>query len=216
MTPASAPPRRSNWRLTVLVVRSNVQQVSPEEYVVMVPLPAQDAVVWWLRPEQIATLTTASHEVPTGQLYLSALLAPPEELVISDGWKRSLRYVSFFDALAARRSQAALVPWLERHGIAETDLRLRGDAYAACNFFNSAISTVQLQTASGIRGPLTRERLIEALESSMTVFRDDGVPYYWQMSLGPGQRFLVKGGTLYSYTNDGTEEWIPATARIVP
>lgn len=193
-----------------------LQRVSPEEYVVMVPLPAQDAVVWWLRPELIATLIAASHEIPSGQLYLSALLAPPEELVMPEGWKRSLRYVSFFDSLAARRLQVSLVPWLERHGIAETDLRLRGDAYAACNFFNSAISAVQLQTASGIKGPLTRERLFEAFESSMTVFRDDGAPYYWQLSLGPGQRFLVKGGTLYSYNNDGTTEWIPATARIVP
>lgn len=193
-----------------------VQQVSPAEYSVMAPLAAQDAVVWWLRPGQIATLTAAAHEVPAGPLYLSALLAPSEELAVPEGWKRSLRYVSFFDALGARRSQASLVPWLERHGFAETELRLRGDAYAACNFFNSAISTVQLQTASGIRGPLTRERLLEVLESSMTVFRDDGAPYYWQMSLGPGQRVLVKGGALYSYNSADTEEWAPATARIVP
>ncbi len=172
-----------------------VQQVNSEEYAVIAPIPAQDAMVWWLRPRQIARLTTASHEATQSMpIYLSALLAPPEELVMPDGWKQSLRYVSFFDTMAARRSQITLIPWLVRHGIAETDLRLRGDAYAACNFFNSAISAVQMQTASGIKGQLTRERLLEALESSMTVFRDDGAPYYWQMSLGPGAALSGQGG----------------------
>lgn len=195
----------------------DVQQVTPEEYAVMTTIPARDAVVWWLRPQQIAKLVAAAPvTVPSGPLYLSALLASPEELSIPDGWKRSLRYVSFFDPLAVRRSQVSLVPWLVRHGIAETDLRLRGDAYAACNFFNSAISEVQLQTVHGINGLLTRERLLEAFEAGRTVYRDDGAPYYWQMSLGPGQRFLVKGGMLYGNIEGDAAEWTPATARIVP
>lgn len=194
-----------------------VQQMTPEEYAAMVPLPVEDAVVWWLRPRQIAALTaTAPDSAPSAPLYLSALLVPPEELAVSDGWKQSLRYVSVFDTLAARRAQSALVPWLKRQGIAETNLRLRGDAYAACNFFNSAITAVQMQTANGIHGSLTRERLLEALETGMTVFRDDGAPYYWRLSLGPGQRLPVKGGMLLRYADHGTADWIPATARIVP
>lgn len=194
-----------------------VQQMTPVEYAAIGPFPARDAVVWWLRPGQIAALTAAAPDsAPPTPLYLSALLAPPEELVMPDGWKQSLRYVSFFDTLAPRRVQATLVPWLARHGIAETNLRLRGDAYAACNFFNSALTAVQMQTASGIRGPLTRERLLEAIESGMTVFRDDDAPYYWRLSLGPGQRLPVKGGMLLRYSGSDTADLAPVTARIVP
>ncbi len=194
-----------------------VQQMNPEEYAVMAPLAAWDAVVWWLRPRQIATLSAALHEsAPSGPFYLSALLAAPEELVMPEGWKRSVRYVSMFDMLAVQRAQVTLVPWLAWHGIAATELRLRGDAYAACNYFNGAIATVQLQAASGIKGPLTRERLLEALESSMTVYRDDAAPYYWQMSLGSTQRVLVKGGMVLGYSDADAAEWVPLTARIVP
>lgn len=194
-----------------------VQQMTLGEYAAMAPFPAQDAVVWWLRPRQIAALTAAAPgSIPSAPIYLSALLAPPEELAMPDGWKQSLRFVSFFDTLAARRAQATLVPWLAKHGIAETDLRLRGDAYAACNFFSSAITALQMQTADGIRGPLTRERLLETIEPGMTVFRDDGAPYYWRLSLGPGQRLPVKGGMLLRYAGPGGSDMAPLTARIVP
>ncbi len=199
---------RSGSLMTVL-------QLAPEEYAAIAPPSAQDTVVWWLRPEQIARLT-ATVPIPSGPLYLSALLAPAEELVMSDVWKQAVRYVSIFDSLSARRAQTTLLPWLARQGISATNLRLRGDAYAACNFFNNAISAVQLQTAHGLRGPLTRERMLEALESSMTVYRDDAAPYYWQMSLGPSQRYLVKGGMLLSHIDSDATEWVPATARIVP
>jgi hypothetical protein len=199
---------RSGGLMTVL-------QLSPEEYAAITPPSARDTVVWWLRPSQIARLT-ATAPIPSGPLYLSALLAPSEELVMSDAWKQSVRYVSIFDSLSARRAQTTLLPWLARQGISATNLRLRGDAYATCNFFNNAISAVQLQTAHGIRGPLSRERVLEALESSMTVYRDDAAPYYWQMSLGPTQRFLVKGGMLLSHIDSDAMEWVPASARIVP
>ncbi len=189
------------------------REVSPAEYAVMVARPG-DAAIWWLRPREIVSLAAARGQIPSGRIYLSAQLAPFEEQTIPQGWERSLHYVSVFEALAARRAQAALLPWLERHGLGRTELRSRGDAYAACDFFNTALSTVQLQTASGIAGPLTQERLLEALESGLTMFRDDGVPYYWQLSLGTGQRFLVKGGAIYGH--DDGRGWMALTPRIVP
>jgi hypothetical protein len=193
------------------------EQVTPGKYAALAPLAAEDAVVWWLRPTQLAELTAkVPDSVPPASLFVSAVLAPPEELVMPDGWKQSVRMVSFFDTLASQRVQATLIPWLARHGIAETDLRLRGDAYAACSFLNAAITSVQKQQANGIYGPLTRERLLEALESGMTVFRDDGAPYYWRLSLGPGQRLPVKGGLLLRYAGSNTRDLVPLTARIVP
>jgi hypothetical protein len=194
-----------------------VQQMTPEEYVAATPFAGDTAAVWWLRPPQIAALVAAAPDsITSAPIYLSATLAPPEELVIPDGWKQLLRFVSFFDTLAARRAEVTLVPWLARNGLAETDLRLRGDAYAACNFFSSAMTAVQMQATGGIPGPMTRERLLEAMESSMTGFRDDGAPYYWRLSLGPGQRYPVKGGMLLRYAGTDGSDLVPLTARIVP
>ncbi len=181
------------------------------------PLTAGDAIVWWLRPEQITSLAAAIRDfAPSGELFLSAVLAPPEALVMPGAWKKSVHYLSLFDPLALRRTQVTLEPWLARQGIAATELRRRGDAFAACNFFSAAVSAIQLQAASGVRGPLTRQRLLETLESNLTIYRDDNVPYYWQLSLGPSQRMLVKGGMLLRYAEFDSEGWVPATARIVP
>ncbi len=189
-----------------------MREVSPAGYAAMAPLPG-DAVVLWLHAQEVVRLAERA-QVPSGTIYLSAQLAPMEEAALPLGWQKSLRYVSVFDVLAASRAQVSLAPWLERHGLGQTELRSRGDAYAACDFFNTALSTVQLQTASGIAGPLTRERLLEALESGLTLFRDDGAPYYRELSLGPGQRFLVKGGRIYRH--DGAGGWAALTERIVP
>lgn len=197
--------------------RIAVRRLTTRQYAGMAPLPAQSAMVWWLRPEQIAGLIAAAPGVPPSmQLYLSALLAPPEELAIPDDWKRSLRYVSVYDPLAALRTQASLRPWLKRQGISETNLRMRADAYAACNFFNNAVTAMQLQSVRGISGPLGRERLIETLENELTLFRDDSAPYYWQLGSGPGQHLLVKGGMLLRQAGPGDAEWEACTARIVP
>lgn len=197
--------------------RIAVRRLTPGQYAGMKALPAQSAMVWWLRPEQIAGLMAAAPGVPPSmQLYLSALLAPPEELVVPDGWKRSLRYVSVYDPLSGLRTQASLRPWLQRQGIPETDLRLRADAYAACSFFNHALTAMQQQSVRGIGGPLAPERLLETLEGELTLFRDDSAPYYWQLGSGPGQRVLVKGGMLLRHAGPGDAEWEACTARIVP
>ena len=197
--------------------RIAVQQMPPEEYAAISPLAADAAVVWWLRPRQIAALTAeAPNSVPSVPIYLSALLAPPEELALPGRWKQSLRFVSVFDMMAGLRAQTTLIPWLARNGIAETDLRIRGDAYAASHFLNSAITAVQMETTGGTPGSLTRERLLEALEPAMTVFRNDVAPYYWRLSLGPGQRHPVKGGALLHYAGPEAEGLTALTARIVP
>ncbi len=188
-----------------------VHVTTPQQYAALPALPEHSAAVWWLRPAQVNALMAQRAAPPV--LYLSAQLAPPEELAAPASWQDALRYVSLFDPLAAQRAQTTLLPWLARQKLDADQLRLRADAYAACNFFGTALSALQLQDARGIGGPLTQERLLEMLEANMTIYRDDAAPYYWQMSLGPAQRVLVKGGMLLRWSADG---WMPATARIAP
>ncbi len=109
-----------------------------------------------------------------------------------------------------------LRPWLDRQRLPGADLRFRADAYAACSFFNDALTAVQNQIAYGVRGPVTRERVLESLESVMTVYRDDAAPFYWRMSLGPNQRIPVRGATLLRYASPASNELVEAEERIVP
>jgi hypothetical protein len=193
------------------------QEATVQEFQKMAPPSAGEAVVLWLRPRQLVEAAAVPpRQPPQGELFLSALLAPPEEVALPTAWKARAFYLSAFDPLATRRAQVTLLPWLDRQHIPDTNLRLRGDAYAACNFFNNALTALQDQNARGIRGPLTRERLLETLETVMTVFRDDAAPYYWQLSLGPGQRVPVTAGTLLRYVSPDSNELVAVEGRVVP
>lgn len=173
-------------------------------------LSPADAVVLWLRPAVLPLLTPESP--PSGEVFLSSLLAPPEEVSLPSSWKAKLRYLSVFDPQAQLRSQVILRPWLGRQGLSATELRARGDAYGACNFFNMAFAEVLRQSTRGIAGPPTRERVLDMLESVLTVYRDNGAPFYWRMSLGPGQRIPVRGGELLRYVGDE----LVAEERVAP
>ncbi|MBI4986027.1 MAG: c-type cytochrome [Rhodocyclales bacterium] len=180
-------------------------------------LAADDAVVLWLTPHRLADLVARMPEPPqAGTLFVSSMLAAPEELALPAAWKAKLRYLSVFDPLAARRARSTLLPWLEEQGVAATDLRLRGDVQAACFFFSRALGAVKAGIPSGVAGPLTRERLSEALEAVLSDVRDDPAPYYRPINLGPGQRIPVRNGLLLRYADPAGDDLVPVAARIAP
>lgn len=187
------------------------EELGPKEYAARASrLTETDAVVFWLQPEELSPLFAKNP--PTGEVFLSSMLAPPEELPPPPRWKAKLRYLSVFDPQAALRSRVILLPWLGRQGLSADELRVRADAYGACNFFNMALSEVQKQTTRGIAGPTTRERVLDTLEGVLTTYRDNGAPFYWQLSLGPGQRVPVRGGEILRYRGDE----LVAEERVVP
>lgn len=193
-----------------------VQEMTPGEYA-LADVSEQDAAVFWLRPQSLRDLVAKMPGAPAaGQVFISALLADANEVSLPSAWKEKARYLSIFDPLAERRTQVTLRPWLARQGLPGTELRLRADAYAACNFFNNALTAVQNDIAYGIRGPVNRERVLEALESVMTLYRDDAAPFYWRMSLGPNQRIPVRGASLLRFASSESEELVEEEGRIVP
>lgn len=196
---------------------------------VLSDLSADDALVLWLRPHEIEQLAAnAPAGLPAGEIFLSALLAPPGTLSLPPAWRARLRYLSLFDDLSVQGEIARLrlARWLDKKGLSghEGEQRLQADAYAACALFDTAIAAMKAREVRWGRLPWSREHLLETLEHVVGKF-DDGtgfvdtdshVALYGRMSLAPGQRMAVRGGTLLRYASPDSERLIPVGKRIVP
>jgi hypothetical protein len=191
-------------------------------------LSASDILILWLRPDQINQIAAQLPEGPgTGTVYISALLASPEALVLPAAWKRRVRYVSLFDDLGLQGEIARLrlQRWLEmQHLAGRGNRRVQADAYAACYLFNDALSEIRQQEVRRPAVPLNREQVIETLEDLVNKYNDSTdlidpdshVAYYGRMSLGPGQRIAVRGGTIMRYASPESDKLIAVGKRIVP
>jgi hypothetical protein len=191
-------------------------------------LSAGDILILWLRPDEIAQLVA---DVPQGpasrRVFLSALLATPQRLSLPVAWKQRVHFVSLFDDLGLQGEIARhrLERWLERVGLADNaNRRLQADAYAACYLFNDALGDIRGQEVRRPAVPLSREHLLEMLETEVNKYDDSTglvdpdshVAYYGRMSLGPRQRVAVRGGAVLRYATPESERLVAASPRIVP
>ena len=187
-----------------------------------------DVVVLWLRSEEVEALVSAMPEPPAaGSVVLSALLANPEQLDLPSAWKAKARFVSLFDdlSLQAEISRLRLQRWLEKNSLPTSlDRRLQADAYAAAYLLNDAIADIRRQEVRRPAVPLTREHVLEALEDEVSKY-SDGTPlvdedshiaYYGRMSLGPGQRVAVRGGSILRYASPDSRRLVAVSEHIVP
>jgi hypothetical protein len=187
-----------------------------------------DILILWLRPEEIAQLIAELPGGPVaGRVYVSALLATPEALALSPAWKARVNYVSLFDDLGLQGEIARLrlQRWLEQATLDYMpDRRLQADAYAACYLFNEALAEIREQEVRRPAVPLSREHLLETLETLLNKYNDSTdlvdpdshVAYYGRMSLGPRQRVAVRGGTIMHYASPDSSRLVATSKRIVP
>jgi len=189
-------------------------------------LTADDSVMLWLRPEQIETLIDAWDGPLPGRIFLSSLLFPPDSVVLPREWKRHVSYVSLYDDLGVQNeiARVRLTRWLRQHRLSTTELRLQADAYSACYLFNAALARIRSQEIRRPAVPLSGEHVLEMLEiliekytdGSEQVDPDSHVAFYGRMSLGPQQRYAVRGGTLQRYQAPDWQNLVAASKRIVP
>lgn len=191
-------------------------------------LSADDLLILWLRPDEIEQLATGMPQGPrAGTVFLSALLSTPEAVSLPATWKQRTQFVSLFDDLGLQGeiAQLRLEHWLEGAGLADAgNLRLQADAYAASYLFNDALREIREQEVRRPAIPLSREHLLETLETLLNKYNDSTdlvdpdshAAYYGRMSLGPRQRIAVKGGTVMRYASPDSEKLIAASMRIVP
>lgn len=195
---------------------------------VLEALVDRDILVLWLRPSELAQLVAVLPDGPAPRLVvLSSLLAPPEATPLPPAWKARVSYVSLFDDLGLQGEIARLrlERWLERAGLADDgSRRLQADAYAACYLFSQALGEIRNQEVRRPEITLSREHLLETLETLVNKYSDgtrlvdpdSHVAHYGRMSLGPRQRFAVRGGILLRYATPASDKLVPASGRIVP
>jgi hypothetical protein len=160
-------------------------------------------------------------------VFVSALLATPGALNLPPAWKTRVNYVSLFDDLGLQGEIARLrlQRWLEQATLDDMpDRRLQADAYAACYLFNEALAEIREQEVRRPVVPLSREHLLETLETLLNKYNDSTdlvdpdshVAYYGRMSLGPRQRVAVRGGTIMRYASPDSSRLVATSKRIVP
>jgi mono/diheme cytochrome c family protein len=188
---------------------------------------ANDVLVLWLRRDEVAQLVAEAPEPLADSVYVSALLATPEDVDLPADWKRVSRFVTLFDDLGLQGEIARLrlERWLERNDLAgPANRRLQADAYAASYLFNAAIGAIRKQEIRRPAVPLTREHLLESLEDLVSKY-SDGTPFvdteshvawYGRMSLGPGQRIAVRGGSIVGYESPESNRLRAVSEKIVP
>jgi len=194
----------------------------------MASLADGSALVLWLRPDEIGQLAAIRPEPPgTGPIYLSALLAPPEAVALPPAWKARVTYLSLYDDFGIQGEIAALRlrRWLDGQGLAlGRDPRPQADAYAACYLFAKSLGGIRGQEVRRPPVPLTREHVLETLETLVNKYAD-GTPWvdpdshvapYGRMSLGPRQRTAVRGGMLMRYASPDSDRLVAASDRILP
>ena len=191
-------------------------------------LAGDDILVLWLRPDELAQLVAELPQGPAaGRVFVSALLATPEALALPPAWKTRVNYVSLFDDLGLQGEIARLrlERWLELAGLAGSgNRRLQADAYAASYLLNDALAEIREQEVRRPVVPLSREHLLETLETLLNKYNDSTdlvdpdshVAYYGRMSLGPRQRVAVRGGTVMRYASPDSSRLVAVSKRIVP
>ena len=127
--------------------------------------------------------------------------------------------------MQAEIARLRLERWLEQNGLgAPANRRLQADAYAAAYLFDASIAAIGRQQSRRPAVPLTREHVLEVLEDRVAKY-DDGtkfidteihVAWYGRMSLGPGQRIAVRGGSIARYASQESQRLVAVGDRIVP
>jgi hypothetical protein len=145
---------------------------------------ADDALVLWLRPADLAALRARP---PTPAVYASGLMAGLESAPLPAAWRAGTRLTYPFDPPDQRRVRMNFpLGWFRVQGIAVTAERIQTDTYLSC--------VILSETLGHMLDSFVRDFLLERMEMMLSRRLVDG--YFPRLGLAPGQRFASKGGYL--------------------
>jgi len=144
-----------------------------------------DAIVLWLRPQDLKDLPDAPPSVAT--VYVSGFMAGLEQAPLPPAW-RSIARMSYPLELPTRRSlgRGFAQGWFNFYGIPVVAERVQSDTYLTCEILAEA--------AGHMAGNWVPDRLVELIEIELGHRLVNGD--YPRLGLAPGQRFASKGGYL--------------------
>ena len=144
---------------------------------------ADDAVVLWLRPGDLAALPASQAASPS--VYVSGLMGNLESAPLPAAWRSVVRMAYPFDLPEARKVRMSFpLGWFNVRHIPVVAERVQTDTYLAC--------VILSETVGHMLDSFVRDYLLERLEMMLSNRQVNG--YYPRLSLAPGQRFASKGG----------------------
>ncbi len=171
-----------------------------------------DALVLWLRTEDVARLMRRAPLPPAGAVvFASGQLGGLESIPLNAAWRRPTRLLWPVDAPGRWSQRAAfnLHPWLTRLRVAPADERLQGNTLTACAVLAESLYRTQ--------GVLLREHVIELIESAAsTMGNAAATAAFPRFVLGTDQRYASKGAYILRFGNTARRQLEPESDWIVP
>ena len=165
---------------------------------------AGDALILWLRPENLRQLPVAASPAST---WISGLLGGLEHAPLSAAWHATAHLSYPFD-LPEQRALRMTWPstWFKTQRIQVTDERTQVDTYLSC--------VILAESVGALWGNFVRDYLLETYENMLSFRTLNG--YYPHLSLGPGQRFASKGGYIVHFADAAGTAVVKDGEWIVP
>jgi Cytochrome c len=164
-----------------------------------------DALVLWLRPDDIAVLDKIPP--PVDAVYMSGLLGGLERTPLPAGWRDRTQLAYPVDLPQGRLINIDFaLGWFRIRQIPVVDLRVQADTYLACGLLSEALSHMV--------DTFVRDYLVESLQDMVEHRIITG--YYPRLSLATGQRFASKGGYLVKFADAQGTRLITDHSWLVP
>jgi hypothetical protein len=158
---------------------------------------AGDALMLWLRPDDLARLPAAAPAVTAA--YVSGLMGNLENAPLPAAWRKVARMTYPADVPELRKFRMNFpLTWFKIRRIPLVAERVQSDTYLACG--------ILAETLTDMLDSFVREYLVERIEDMLSYRAITG--YYPRLGLAQGQRFASKGGYIVRFAE-------PAGTRVV-
>lgn len=164
-----------------------------------------DALVLWLRADDLASLGEATRAPPL--VYMSGLMGGLERSPLPADWRARTHMAYPFD-LPTKRIARVDYPlgWFRIRGIKVVDEQMQADTYLACGLVSEALN----EMVDTFYGPY----LIEVLQAMVEHRIVTG--YYPRLTLAENQHFASKGGYLVRFAGDSGSRIVAVGEWLVP
>ena len=164
-----------------------------------------DALVLWLRPDDLMTLGSAS--VAPDVVFMSGLMGGIEHSLLPPDW-RARTLLTYPFALPKQRSVSVdfAFGWFRIRHIPVVAEQVQADTFLACGLLS--------ETLSHMVDTFVPDYLVERFED--TIGHRIITGYYPHLTLAQGQRFASKGGYLARFADLKGTQVVPDGAWIVP
>lgn len=166
---------------------------------------AGDALILWLRPDDLRNLPAEPAKTPA--VFMSGLMGGLEDSPLQGAWRNIVRMAYPFE-LPSKRAVLLNYPlgWFRIQRIPVVAEQTQVDTYIAC--------AIVSENLNDMLDNFVRDYLVENIEVMLSPRIVNG--YYTRLGLAPGQRFASKGGYIVRFAGPDGKKLVAEGDWIVP